>query len=73
MHLEEIKDLLIQAGYGPTRKITTDELARTHEVEDILQELATILKCKPLEVGNEVVRLLVKQNAALKRLLHGKL
>ncbi len=75
MHLEEIKDLLIQAGYGPSwTPKSQNKLDRIHELEDILHECAKILKVKPLEVGNEVVRLLVEQNAALKRIIiNGKL
>ncbi len=67
MHLEEIKDLLIQAGYGPTRK--PQNLDRLFEIEDTLHELAGILQVKPLEVGNEVVQLLVEQNDLLKRVV----
>ena len=66
MHLEEIKDLLIQAGYGPSwTPELQDERDRIQEIENTLQDCARILKVKRVAVDNAV--------NLLKRLLHGKL
>ena len=64
MHLDEIKDLLIQVEYGPNR--THEAMDRINEIEYILYKCAKILKVKPLEVGSKLMQLLEEQNSLLK-------